>query len=99
MTYPLRVSRNAAQQIREANRWWLENRDKTPNAFAEDLETAFQLLADLPGVGERVLHSRISGIRRLLMSRVRYHLYYFVSDDSVEILSLWHASRGRMPDL
>jgi hypothetical protein len=35
------------------------------------------------------------------MARVRYHLYYTVSLDTetIEILSLWHASRGSAPIL
>jgi hypothetical protein len=34
-----------------------------------------------------------------LMKRCRYHLYYRVSHDIVEVLGLWHMSRGSSPEL
>ena len=91
----------AESQVREAAHWWLENRPKAPHAFEEDLEKAFDLVTLLPGVGEPVRHSRIAGLRRLLMGRVRYYLYYDVSDETetVEILALWHTGRRGQPSL
>lgn len=37
--------------------------------------------------------------RRIFLSRVRYHLYYRMTDDAVEVRAFWHASRGTGPDL
>ena len=101
MTYRLRVASQASRQIREAARWWSENRPKAPDAFGDDLEAAFRLLIELPSVGERVIHSRLHGLRRLLMTRVRYHVYYAVHRETrtVEVLALWHTGRGTSPTL
>ncbi len=101
MRYRLRVAPRAEEQIREAASWWLENRPKAPHAFEEDLEKAFDLVTFLPRAGESVRHSRIAGLRRLLMGRVRYYLYYDVGDETetVEILALWHTSRRDRPPL
>ncbi len=101
MTYRLRVASQASRQIREAARWWIENRPKAPDAFADDLEAAFRLIAELPGVGERVIHARLRGLHRLLMTRVRYHVYYALDREghSIEVLALWHTSRGNPPKL
>ena len=65
------------------------------------LEAAYALIGDLPFAGEGVHHSRIDGLRRLLLGRTQYHLYYVVSEDEliVEVLSLWHTSRGNPPRL
>lgn len=40
-------------------------------------------------------------IRRVQLVRSRYHLYYRVDDaaEIVEIVSLWHQSRGEDPPL
>jgi plasmid stabilization system protein ParE len=40
-------------------------------------------------------------IRRVLLTRIHYHLYYSVSPASltVEILALWHTRRGSLPRL
>ena len=101
MKFRLRVASRAEKQIREAADWWLENRRKAPRAFSEDLEKAFDLITSLPRAGEPVRHPRLSGLRRLYLQRVRYHLYYSVSDDTeiVEVLAFWHPSRGRKPTL
>lgn len=101
MRYRLRVAPRAEAQIRDAAQWWLENRPQAPLAFAEDIEEAFGLISRLPRAGQPVRHAQIDGLRRLLLGRVRYYLYYQVNDDSeaVEVLALWHTSRGGSPPL
>ena len=101
MTYRFHVAPGAEAQIRDAANWWIENRPKAPEAFAEDLERAFEIISSLPGTGEPVSHSRLKGLRRLLMGRVRYCLYYHVDQEgeAVEVLALWHTSRGSTPTL
>jgi plasmid stabilization system protein ParE len=99
--YRLRVAPQAEAQIREAARWWWENRPKAPEAFSEDLEEAFGLISLLPKAGQPVRHTRINELRRVLLGRVRYYLYYQVNDasEAVEVLALWHASRSGSPSL
>jgi plasmid stabilization system protein ParE len=95
------VDPRADRHIRDAAQWWIRNRTKAPTAFIEELSSAFALIKELPNAGEPVLHTRITGLRRLLLGRVQYHLYYVLSDDgtTVEVLALWHASRGKGPRL
>ena len=52
-----------------------------------------------PGVGAPLLHARVEGVRRLHLARIRYHLYYRVRPGEVEVLALWHTSRGSGPSL
>ena len=101
MTVRFKVARRAESQIREAAEWWLENRREASNMFAEDLESAFALLSEFPRAGEAVRHRRIPTLRRILLSRVQFHLYYAVAADAsaVEVLALWHASRGAKPPI
>lgn len=101
MSFRFKVGRRADQQIRAAAEWWIANRSKAPELFAEDLESALALIDELPNAGESVRHARITGLRRVLLGRVQYFLYYTVSVDAgvVEVLALWHTSRGRMPPL
>ncbi|MGH7587578.1 MAG: type II toxin-antitoxin system RelE/ParE family toxin [Gemmatimonadota bacterium] len=97
----MRISPLAADQIRMAASWWIQHRDKAPDAFADDLERAVELIASLPAVGEPVPHPQVTGIRRLLLARVRYHLYYQheADSDTVDVLALWHTGRGTGPPL
>jgi plasmid stabilization system protein ParE len=69
--------------------------------LSDELEAAYALINDLPFAGERVPHSRIDGLRRVLLGDTQYFLYYVTSEDRaiVKILSLWHTSRGRAPHL
>jgi plasmid stabilization system protein ParE len=57
------------------------------------------LIALQPDIGARALNAKLSGVRRVHLSRVRYHLYYRSRLDhgTVEVLALWHTSRGTGP--
>ena len=96
---PVKVTRRAAREIESACEWWAANRSSAPGALREEIERAFRLIALQPGVGARALNAKLVGVRRIHLSRVRYHLYYRVNTgrSAVEILALWHTSRGTGP--
>ena len=96
---PVRVGATAARAIREASDWWRANRPKAPNAFREELERAFELIARQPTIGAPTRNVRMQGVRRILLGRVRYHVYYRVAGppDRIEVLALWHTSRSSGP--
>ncbi len=96
---PVVVTGRAAAEIDEAAIWWSRNRPAAPGAVREDLVRALSLLASQPGVGAVARNTRLKGVRRVHLSRVRYHVYYRATADSVEVLAFWHASRGRGPGL
>jgi plasmid stabilization system protein ParE len=92
----------ASRQVGEAEQWWRENRTKAPDALRVELEQALQLIASQPEVGAKAQNARLTGVRRVLLGRVSYHLYYRLVDSpsrSVQVLALWHTSRGRGPDV
>jgi plasmid stabilization system protein ParE len=41
----------------------------------------------------------MSGVRRVLISRIHYYVYYRVKGDAVQVLAFWHSSRGRGPKI
>jgi plasmid stabilization system protein ParE len=98
---PVRIVSTAARSILDAAEWWVSNRPKAPAAFAEELERALQLIATQPAVGAQALNVKLAGIRRIHLTRVRYHLYYRVakSPARIEVLALWHTSRGSTPPI
>jgi len=99
LSYDIRVSPRAEAQIRTAARWWSENRLKAPGAFRQEIERGFELARDFPSAGERVAHPRYKEVRRILLGRIHYHLYYSVSHEikAVRFLALWHTSSGSSP--
>lgn len=98
---PIRIVRTAADQIVGASAWWDVHRPKAPGAFREEIERVLALLATQPWIGTKAGNVALAGVRRIHLSRVHYHLYYRVRESPrvVEILALWHASRGSGPEL
>jgi plasmid stabilization system protein ParE len=99
MTLRIRVSARAAKQIRAAAEWWAENRPAAPGAVRTDIGEALALLAQQPGIGAAYSGARTKGVRRLLVGRIRYFIYYRATLDSLDVLAVWHVSRGKQPSL
>jgi hypothetical protein len=53
---PVRIVNSAARAIVEAAEWWTANRPKAPDAFAEELEQALQLIASQPAIEQKTLN-------------------------------------------
>jgi len=98
---PLQVTPRAAREIREASSWWDLNRPAAPDAFRDAIAKAFELITTHPNIGSIATNVRLPGVRRVHLSKVRYHLYYRVKGEPgvVEALSLWHTSRYPDPKL
>lgn len=99
MALRLRIARRAAVEIERAEQWWLENRPAAPEALRADLKGALTLLLRQPGVGVKVGNTRLTGVRRLHLGRIRYFVFYRVHDDELVVLSVWHSNRRRSPVL
>jgi len=98
---PIRVARSAADQMATASAWWDANRPKAPGAFREEIQRALELVSTQPQIGTKAGNVRLAGVRRIHLSRIHYHLYYRVRESPriVEVLALWHSSRGSGPKL
>lgn len=98
---PIVLTKSAAAAIREASEWWAANRQAVPTALVDDLETALALISVQPGIGARATSMGLDGVRRVLLARIRYHVYYRVSPagTQIEILAFWHTSRGSDPPI
>ena len=99
MALRVKVSARAALQIRKAAEWWAENRPAAPGAVRIDIGEALALLALQPGFGTPYEGARTKGIRRLLVGRIRYFIYYRATTEALEVLAVWHVSRGKQPAL
>jgi len=98
---PVHIVRSAAHAIVEAAGWWVVNRPKAPNTFAEELDRALRLLASQPSIGAQARNVKLAGVRRIHLPRVHYYVYYRVTSEptTVEVLALWHTKRGSSPAL
>lgn len=93
------VSESAERQIREAANWWVENRSDARSLLREDLARAFELISQFPEIGPVAQNVASQGIRRVLLRRTNYHLYYHAAPESVAVLALWHTSHGSEPEI
>ena len=88
----------ALAQVRMVDEWWRQNRLAAPTLFADELANALEILerGALFGV---VYPFPLFEVRRFLLPRSRYHVYYSVDGDLVKVRAVWHASRGKGPPL
>jgi hypothetical protein len=78
----------------------LENRDKAPELFEEELSAAYFQIASDPSVGKLYTVSRGRRILRVLTGKTKNHVYYYQhSPDVIRVVSVWGAVRGRGPKL
>lgn len=101
MNTPLRIeiTDDAQTHIAAAVAWWAANRPLAPGAVLEDLDRILGLLRVQPAMGARARRTALSGVRRVTLFRIRYYLYYRVADNALQVLALWHTSRGQAPTL
>lgn len=99
MALRVKVSARAASHVRKAAEWWAENRPAVPGAVRIDIGEVLALLVQQPGIGTPYEGARTKGVRRLLVGRIRYFIYYPVTADTLEVLAVWHVSRGKQPSL
>ena len=97
MPLELFVSRRAEREIERVAHWWAVNRPAAPGAIRQDLRAALNLLVVQPDIGVRVNEASSPDVRRLHLDRIRYWIYYRVRRNRLEVLSVWHSSRGRGP--
>ncbi len=99
MARRIRISARAAVEIRRAADWWVVNRPAAPTAVGTDLAEALSLLAEQPGIGAKYEGTRAPDVRRLLLGRVGYFVYYAADEESVDVLAFWHSVREDQPRL
>lgn len=86
----------ARAQVRQIDDWWRENRLAAPALFAEELAHALEQLER--GVLFGVVYPfPLFEVRRFLLPKSRYHVFYSVDGDLVKVRAVWHASRGKGP--
>jgi hypothetical protein len=94
------LTAQATHQLAEAREWWWAHRDKAPHAVDDDFNELFMLLEGRPELVGRALEQQPT-VRRVHLRRIRYYAYFRIIDggERVQILALWHASRGGEPAL
>jgi plasmid stabilization system protein ParE len=99
--YRVIVTQRAEDQIRSISAWWRANRLSAPELFNEEFTTAVERLTTSPLSGTPYAVAQPPGIRRVLLRRSGYHVYYTIESHLklVAVRAVWHAARGHGPGL
>jgi plasmid stabilization system protein ParE len=100
--YRTRIDPSAASQLEEIASWWAENRLDARDLVVTEFEKIVECLEAAPlAIGTTYGETRRPNVRRALMLRTNYHVYYTIDESSrmVRILALWHGRRSGGPRL
>ncbi len=99
--YRVLFTRTAIAHVEAIAEWWEKERALAPGLFATELATCVELLARAPRLGVPYPHDVVPELRRVLVRRCGYHVYFRVDDaaGTVVIHAVWHSARGAGPEL
>jgi hypothetical protein len=97
----VRATGRAKREIARAAVWWSSNRPEAPLMFLDELAAAELHLCTAPFSGQIYGYRRNRLIRRWLLEKTEYHVYFSVNRKAqfVMLHSVWGARRGRGPKL
>lgn len=100
MSYRVRLTLPAEVQGLEISDWWDANRPKAPGLFDHEMAKALEFLSRAPHSGVS-LRGRRRGLRRIVLHKTRYYVYYRIdeADREVEVMAVWHTSKGSGPPI
>ncbi|NOY89789.1 MAG: type II toxin-antitoxin system RelE/ParE family toxin [Deltaproteobacteria bacterium] len=93
----LRFAPGAAEQLNVAAEWWKQNRPAAADLFTAEFRAAAELLCEVPAVGAIYPNDELRDVRRYLMRKTRFHIYYVVDANALIIAAVWSAVRGHGP--
>jgi plasmid stabilization system protein ParE len=94
------ISRRARREIERIGRWWVDNRPDARELFVHELAEAERSLRAAPETEAwRTRSDKV--IRRWLLPKTQYHLYYWYEPktDRLLVVAVWGAARGSNPKL
>lgn len=99
MSLPVEFSDDAREQAAAASAWWRANRERAPDLFEDELAAATERLASSSSLAP--VYATVGGadVRRILLPRTRYRVYFTIEPEIVVVHAVWHTSRGRGPAL
>ncbi len=99
--YEVVLAPAAQTQARKVAAWWRENRPAARDLFDDEMAAVLDRLAEAPKTGLPYWTIRNRLIRRILMARTSYNVYFEIQEERafVRIVAVWHAARGHGPPL
>ncbi len=91
----------ATAHVETIQAWWQEERAASSMLFVDELSDSVDRLRRLPQTGAHYSSTAVPNLRRVALTRSRYHLYYTVHSERSEVIirAVWHSARGSGPQL
>lgn len=89
MTLPVRLTSAALQDLALAERWYLDEAPHVLAPFEEEIDRAFHLISERPESYPTVE----STIRRALVRKFPFSVFYRVLPEWIEVVAVLHQSR------
>lgn len=93
------IAPDAEAQLTVIRAWWTANRPLAPELFDREFDAAVMAIGEAPY--SLPIYRREDGadVRRILLRKTRYAVYFCVEPDHVLIVAVWHTARGSGPPL
>jgi plasmid stabilization system protein ParE len=91
------ISADAEIQLAGVRSWWRENRAAAPDLFDRELDAAVEILRHSAGAFPVYRTEGRAEVRRLLLPRSRYAVYFSIEEHHVLFVAVWHTARGSGP--
>jgi hypothetical protein len=91
--YAVEFSPEAIVHVERVKEWWLANRRASPSLFLRELRAALRQAQRSPHLGLRYEAAGVRPIRRILLPKTSYHIYYW-PDEAARIVRVRGAHRG-----
>jgi plasmid stabilization system protein ParE len=99
VTRRVRVSADAEAQLRAIRTWWVANRPATFDLFDREVDAAIAAIGSSPATFPIYHHEAGADVRRIILPKTRYAMYFAEEAGVVLIVAVWHGARGRGPPL
>jgi len=87
---PARYTLDCAEMLNEAIKYYANNSPKKAERMGKKFFAVIGILELMPEIGTKCQ----SGMRKMLLGKFPYYIYYRIKTDYISIVGIWHTSRG-----
>jgi plasmid stabilization system protein ParE len=95
----LRITPRGLAEAKRRKTWWRRNRPAAPELFEEEFRAALAMLMTTPIMGIPYEADVGFSVRRVLLKKTAFHVYFGLNGEELVVLSVWGARRRRGPKL
>jgi len=87
---PARYTLDCAEMLNEAIKYYANKSPKKAEKMGKKFFAVIDILELMPEIGTPYQN----GMRKMLLAKFPYYIYYRIKTDHISIVGIWHTSRG-----